>query len=175
MSAALGHFLVVAVLGGTGWAATLNVQDARARTQELTRKNAAALIRVSSAIPDELRIEVIEMVQAAELSRDRILLFIDRVGEGVFPPEEGVRRATGIAEAAARREREFLEKLKTRVPDSVVASIEEALAVSSESWRGVVSAVRLTETEEARELPSRPSLDFHLGPAGPGPVEPPRE
>jgi hypothetical protein len=60
----------------------------------------------------------------------------------------------------------------TRVPDPVVAKVENALAVSGESWKGLVSAFRLTEKEEARELPSRPSMDFFLAPAGPGPVSP---
>ncbi|HZX61070.1 MAG TPA: hypothetical protein VFF51_04935 [Candidatus Methylomirabilis sp.] len=168
----VGAFPAAVLFGSVALAATFDVQKAKNTTQQLTRKNATALIGVSSAVPDELRIEVIEIIQALELSRDRILLFIDRVGEGVFPPEEGARRATGIAETAAQREREFLQKLMTRVPDPVVAKVENALAVSGESWKGLVSAFRLTEKEEARELPSRPSMDFFLAPAGPGPVSP---
>jgi hypothetical protein len=173
--AAVGVLPAVVVIGSAVWAATLDVHAAKDKTRHFTQRNATALLGVSSAVPDNLRIEVVEIVQALAVSRDRILLFLDRVGEGVFPPEEGVRRATGIAEAAAQREKTFLEGLKARVPAPVVPKVEQALAVSNESWQGVLSAFQLSaKKEESRDLPSRPALDFRLGP-GPTIFPPPDE
>src|SRR3972149_6567721 len=101
---ALGCSLVLG-LSAIAAAASLEPHKAKEKTKELTRRNATTLIRVSSAVPDEVRIEVIEIVQGLELSRDRIILFLDRIDEGVLPAEEGGRRAPAAADAAAAKGR----------------------------------------------------------------------
>jgi len=145
-------------------AASLDLNKAKEKTKELTQKNAATLIGVSSAVPDEVRIEVVELVQGLELSRDRIIIFLDRVDEGLFPAEEGVRRATAVANARAEKEREFLQALMKRVPAPVLPKVEEALAVSSESWKGILASLQTSQQAKERELPSRPRMDLYLGP-----------
>jgi hypothetical protein len=158
----LGGFLALLGFGTLVTAAPLNLQKTKETTQELTSRNAATLIGVSSAIPDEFRIEVIEIVQGLELSRDRIILFLDRMEGGVFPPEEGVERAVAIAKAQAQKEKEFLQALMGRVPPPAVPKVEQALTVSAESWQGVVAALRLSNREERQDLPSRPGTRFDL-------------
>ena len=165
---ALGCSLVLG-LSAIAAAASLDLHKAKEKTKELTRRNATTLIRVSSAVPDEVRIEVIEIVQGLELSRDRIILFLDRIDEGVFPAEEGVRRATAVANATAEKEREFLEALMKRVPAPALPKVEEALAVSSESWKGILSSLQISQKANEPDLPSRPRMDFY-----PGPMFPPR-
>jgi len=154
----------LAVLGFTAivTAASLDLGKAKEKTKELTRRNATTLIRVSSAVPDEVRIEVIEMLQGLELSRDRIILYLDRIDEGVFPVEEGVRRATAVANATAEKEREFLQALMKRVPAPALPKVEEALAVSSESWKGILSSLQISQKAKEADLPSRPRMDLYL-------------
>jgi len=160
---ALGCSLVLG-LSAIAAAASLDLHKAKEKTKELTRRNATTLIRVSSAVPDEVRIEVIEIVQGLELSRDRIILFLDRIDEGVLPAEEGVRRATAVANATAEKEREFLEALMKRVPAPALPKVEEALAVSSESWKGILSSLQISQKAKEPDLPSRPRMDLYLGP-----------
>lgn len=154
----------LALLGFGAWvtAASLDLPKTKKTTQDLTWKNASTLIEVSSAVPDGLRIEVIEVVQALELSRDRIILFLDRIESGVYPPEEGVKRAVAIAQAEAQKEKEFLAALKERVPPSAIPKVEQALMVSAESWDGVLTALQHSHPEEEQGLPSRPGtgVDF---------------
>jgi hypothetical protein len=159
---ALGCSLAVLGLSAIVTAASIDLGKAKVKTKELTQTNATSLIRVSSAVPDELRLEVVEMVQGLELSRDRIILYLDRVDEGIFPVEEGVRRATAVANTTAEKEREFLEALRKRVPGPVLPKVEEALAVSSESWKGILSSLQISHEAKERALPSRPGMDLHL-------------
>jgi len=164
---ALGCSLAVLGLSAIAAAASLDLHKAKEKTKELTRINATTLIRVSSAVPDEVRIEVIEIVQGLELSRDRIILFLDRIDEGMFPAEEGVRRATAVANATAEKEREFLQALMKRVPARVLPKVEEALTVSSESWKGILLSLQISQEKQEKkepDLPSRPRLDIFLGP-----------
>ena len=162
---ALGCSLAVLGLSAIVTAASLDLHKAKETTRELTRKNATTLIRISSAVPDEVQIEVIEIVQGLELSRDRIILYLDRIDEGVFPAEEGVRRATAVANATAEKEREFLQALMKRVPAPTLPKVEEALAVSSESWKGILSSLQISQKAKELDLPSRPRMDLYLGPA----------
>ena len=171
---ALGCSLVLG-LSAIAAAASLDLHKAKEKTKELTRRNATTLIRVSSAVPDEVRIEVIEIVQGLELSRDRIILFLDRIDEGVLPAEEGVRRATAVANATAEKEREFLEALMKRVPAPALPKVEEALAVSSESWKGILSSLQISQKAKEPDLPSRPRLDLYLLPGSRPPSDPPSE
>ncbi|MGH7405240.1 MAG: hypothetical protein ACREI5_04475 [Candidatus Methylomirabilales bacterium] len=175
--AALGGSLAVLGLFALVAAASWDFSKAREKTKELTRKNATSLIGVSSAVPDEVRLEVVEMVQGLELSRDRIIHFLDRVDEGMFPPEEGVRRATAVANARAEKEREFLQALMKRVPASVLPKVEGAMSVSNESWQGILSSLQVPQEAEAKEpgLPSRPRLDLYLLPGSRPPSDPPSE
>jgi hypothetical protein len=143
-------------------AASLDLNKAKEKTRELTQKNAATLIGVSSAVPDDVRIEVVEIVHGLELSRDRIILYLDRIDEGLFPAEEGVRRATAVANATAEKEREFLQALMKRVPAPVLPKVEEALAVSGESWKGILSSLQISQSTKEAELPSRPRMDLFL-------------
>jgi len=161
---ALGCSLAVLGLSAIAAAASLDLHKAKEKTKELTRINATTLIRVSSAVPDEVHIEVIEIVQGLELSRDRIILFLDRIDEGVLPAEEGVRRATAVANATAEKEREFLQVLMKRVPAPALPKVEEALAVSSESWKGILSSLQISQKAKEPDLPSRPRMDLYLGP-----------
>ena len=160
--AALGGSLAVLGLFALVAAASWDFSKVREKTKELTRKNATSLIGVSSAVPDEVRLEVVEMVQALELSRDRIIHFLDRVDEGMFPPEEGVRRATAVANARAEKEREFLQALMTRVPASVLPKVEGAMSVSNESWQGILSSLQISQKTKEPNLPSRPRMDLYL-------------
>jgi hypothetical protein len=158
---ALGCSLAVLGLSTIVTAASLDLGKAKEKTKELTRRNATSLIRVSSAVPAEVHIEVIDMVQGLELSRDRIMLFLDRISEGTFPAEEGVRRATAIANATAEKESEFLQALMKRVPAPAVPKVEEALAVSRESWKEIVSSLQISQEAKERALPTRPRMDLY--------------
>src|SRR3970040_2495280 len=129
--AALGGSLACRVLFALVAAASWDFSKVREKTKELTRKNATSLIGVSSAVPDEVRLEVVEMVQALELSRDRIIHFLDRVDEGMFPPEEGVRRATAVANARAEKERGVLQALLSGVPASVLQKVGCGMSVAN--------------------------------------------
>jgi hypothetical protein len=159
---ALGCSVAVLGLSAIATAASLDLGKAKEKTKELTHTNATSLIRVSSAVPDEVRLEVVEMVHGLELSRDRIILYLDRVDQGIFPVEEGVRRATAVANATAEKEREFLEALRKRVLGPALPKVEEALAVSSESWKGILSSLQLSEKTKEADLPARPRMDLHL-------------
>jgi len=160
---ALGCSLAVLGLSAIVAAASLDLHKAKEKTKELTRTNATTLIRISSAVPDEVRIEVIEIVQGLELSRDRIILYLDRIDEGVLPAEEGVRRATAVANATAEKEREFLQALMKRVPAPALPKVEEALAVSNESWKGILSSLQISQKTKEADLPSpRPRMDLYL-------------
>ncbi|MFQ5881027.1 MAG: hypothetical protein ACE5I9_00955 [Candidatus Methylomirabilales bacterium] len=168
-----GGSLAVLGLGTLVIAASLDLHKARETTKKLIRENASALIGVTSALPDELRIEVIEIIQGLQLSRDRIILFLDRVEKGVFPPEEGAERVRAIAKAAAQKEKEFLQALMKRVPAPAVPKVEKALVVSAKSWEGVLSAFRLSQKEQKSDLPPHPpGFDILLIPPG-FPVSPP--
>ncbi len=160
----LGGSLALLGFGALVTAAPLDLQRTKKTTEDLTRKNAFTLIAVSSAVPDELHIEVIEVVQALELSRDRIILFLDRIESGVYPAEEGVKRAVAIAQAEAQKEKEFLAALKERVPPPAIPKVEEALMVSAESWDGVLTALQRSHREEERGLPSRPGTGVDIVP-----------
>lgn len=165
----LGGFLTVLALGCLVAAASLDLHKARDATEKLTGRNRSTLLAVSSAVPDEFRLNVIEIVQTVELSRDRIILFMDRIEKGVYPVEEGVKRMKGIAKASAQREGELLRGLMARVPAPVVPKIENALTVSAESWGGVLAAFQLTKEEEEPDLPPRHRrLDLLLPPVFPG-------
>lgn len=163
----LGGSLIVLGFGTLAAAASLDVPKARQTTKELVSKNASALDEVSSALPEALRIEFIEIVQSLETSRDRIILFLDRIERGVFPPEEGVERARAIAEAQAQKEKEFLQALTDRAPAAAVPKIEKALTVSAESWNQVMAAHQLSEKEKEPDVSSRPGLDIQLVPRPP--------
>lgn len=146
-------------------AAAVDVQRAKATTEKLTAKNKSALIEVSSAVPDGERIEVVEVIQGLELSRDRIILFLDRIEKGVFPPEEGMKRATDIAQAEAQRQQEFLKGLVERVPPAVVPKVESALTISAESWEGIVAALQRSTPDEKRDVLRRPRTRIDFVPA----------
>ncbi len=163
----LGGSLIVVGLGTLAAAASLDVPKARQATKELIGKNASALDEVSSALPEGLRIEFIEIVQSLETARDRIILFLNRIERGVFPPEEGVERARAIAEAQAQKEKEFLQDLTERAPAGAMPKIEKAMTVSAESWKQVMAAHQLSEKEKEPDVSSRPSLDIQLVPGPP--------
>lgn len=169
-----GGCLVVLGLGTAAAAASLDVPKAREATKELTRKNASALNEVSSSVPEELRAEFIEVVQSLEISRDRIIHFLDRIEQGVFPPEEGVERARAIAKAEAQKQKEFLQALTEQAPAAAAPTIDNALTVSTESWNEVMAAFQLSEKEEEPDVSSRPNLDILLFP-GPPVFRPPTE
>ncbi|MFQ5848070.1 MAG: hypothetical protein ACE5IQ_10445 [Candidatus Methylomirabilales bacterium] len=169
LGGAFGGVLAVLALGTLVAAASLDLHKAREQTKELTQKNATSLLEVSSAVPDELHLEVMEIVQSLTLSRDRILLFLDRIENGLFPAEDGAERSVAIAKAAAQKEEKFLRALKERVPAAVVPKIDNAMMVSTESWEGVRSAFQLSEEQENRDLPARrPGFDLTLPPGLPG-------
>lgn len=164
----LGSFFAVLIACTGAIAASFDVQSAKATTEELTGKNAASMVGMSSAIPDTLRIEVIQMVQALEVSRDRINLLLDRMDKGLFPLEEGVERLKGIAGTAAQREREFLQGLIGRVPAPIAPEVAKALAVSTDSWEGVLSTLHLSRQEDKPGLPRRtPGFDVQVVPGLP--------
>ncbi|MEE8228814.1 MAG: hypothetical protein V3R69_02980 [candidate division NC10 bacterium] len=167
-----GGFLTVLALGSLVAAASLDLPKARDGTEKFTKRNVSTLFSVSSAVPDEFRIKVIEIIQTVEISRDRIILYLDRIEKGVFPPDEGVKRVKAIAKASAHKEEELLRALMARVPAPVVPKIENALTVSTESWEGVLAAFQLSKEEEEPDLPPRPrSFDIMFPPGVP--VSPP--
>ncbi len=167
-----GGFLTVLALGSLVAAASLDLPKARDGTEKFTKRNVSTLFSVSSAVPDEFRIKVIEIIQTVEISRDRIILYLDRIEKGVFPPDEGVKRVKAIAKASAHKEEELLRALMARVPAPVVPKIENALIVSTESWEGVLAAFQLSKEEEEPDLPPRPRRFDIMFPPG-VPVSPP--
>ncbi len=152
-------------------AAAFDLNPAKETTKALTGENRSALIGVSSAVPEEFRIGVIEIIQGLESSRDRMLLFLDRMEAGLIPPEEGMKRVRAIAGRAAQREKEFLRALLERIPAQAVPTVERALHVSSDSWRGILSALQVRTQEKERPLPSRPGFGTMVVP---GPFGAPR-
>ncbi|MFQ5990029.1 MAG: hypothetical protein ACE5K9_08955 [Candidatus Methylomirabilales bacterium] len=157
-------FFAVFALGAALSAAGSVITEAKETTKELTGKNASTLIGVSSAVPEEFRLEVIEILQGLELSRDRILISLDRIEEGLVPPEAGMKRVKAIAAAEAQREKEFLQGLKKRVPAPVVPRVERALQVSADSWQGILLTLRVPEEAEEQGLPPRPGFDIMVIP-----------
>jgi hypothetical protein len=161
----LGCFLAFLSFGALARAASEDLEKAKATTQELTEKNVSTMIELTSALPDEFQIEVVEIVQGLELSRDRIILFLDRIKRGAFPAKEGVQRAMTIAQTEAQKEKEFLQTLMGRAPKPVIPEVEKALTVSAESWEGILIALQGSDREEKRGVPSRPSTRIDLIPA----------
>ncbi|MFQ5960205.1 MAG: hypothetical protein ACE5MG_02330 [Candidatus Methylomirabilales bacterium] len=161
----LGCSLGLLVLGALATAASADLQKAKATTEELTEKNVSTMIKLSSTLPDEFRIEIVEIVQGLELSRDRIVLFLDRIERGTFPSVEGVKRAMAIAQTEAQKEKEFLQALMERAPEPVVPEVEKALTVSAESWEGILIALQDSNREEKRRVPARPGTRIDLIPA----------
>lgn len=160
----LGCSLALLGFGALAMAASEDLQKAKTTTQELTKKNVSAMIELTSALPDEFRIEVVEIVQGLELSRDRIILFLDRIESGGFPAKEGVHRAMTIAQTQAQKEKESLQALRGRTPEPLIPEIEKALTVSVESWEGILIALEGSDREEKRGLPSKPSTRIDLMP-----------
>lgn len=160
----VGCALILLACGRLVLASSAKIEEAKATTQDLTAKNKSALIEVSSAVPDADRVEAVEVVQGLDLSRDRIILFLDRIEKGLYPSEEGVKRAIAIAQAQAQREKEFLQALMGRLASDVVPMLERALTVSAESWEGVLTAIQRSQQEEARDLPKRPGTSVDLVP-----------
>lgn len=166
---------ILAVLGLATFvlAAALDLTAAKEKTKELTARNVSALMGVSTAVPQELHLEVIEFIQVVESSRERIMLVLDRIENGLYPSEDGMKRARTIAESSAEKQRAFLEALMGRVPARSVPTLEEALTVAGESWQGMLSAFHLPKVEEERGLPHRPGFDVMYSPIPTPP--PPRE
>lgn len=161
----LGCFLALLGLGAPAAASSEDLQKAKTTTQELTGKDVSAMIQLASALPDEFHIEVVEIVQGLEQSRDRIILFLDRIEAGGFPAKEGVHRAMTIAQTQAQKEKEFLQALRGRAPEPVIPEVEKALTVSIESWEGILTALEGSDREEKRGMPSRPSTRIDVFPA----------
>ena len=162
--AVLGVLVAVFGLGTPLSAADLALIKARETTVEWTRKNKSALIEVFSTVPEEFRREIIEVVQGLELSRDRMLIFLDRIEEGLIPADEGVKRVKAIATTAAQKEREFLQALMKRVPAPVVPRVEEVLQVSANSWQEILLALQVPKQAEEQELPPQPGFDIMISP-----------
>jgi hypothetical protein len=170
--------LLAGVLGVLGLATLLraqaiNLTGAKETTKTHIGRNVSALLTVSAAVPEAFHLELIEFIQVVESSRERILLVLDRIENGLYPSDEGMKRARSIAESSAERQKEFLEALKDRVPVESVAQLEEALAVSAESWQEMLSALHLPKQPKERALPHRPGFDVIYSPIPTAP--PPRE
>jgi hypothetical protein len=144
--------------------ASADLQKAKATTEELTGKNVSTMIELSSTLPNEFHIEIIEIVQGLELSRDRIILFLDRIAGGTFPYKEGMKRAMSIAQAEAQKEKEFLQALMERAPEPVTPDVERALTVSAETWEGILLTLQRSNQEKKRGVPSRPGTRIDLVP-----------
>lgn len=167
---------ILAVLGVATFlsAAALDLTGPKETTKNLTARNISALMGVSTAVPEELHPQVIEVIQAVESSRERIILVLDRVEGGLFPSEEGMERARTIAQTSAQREMEFLQALMKRVPAASIPKVEEALTVSAESWKKILSAFYLPKVlDEEPGLPERPGFNLIYTPYPTSP--PPRE
>ena len=160
----LGCCVALVVFGSLVMAASADLREANATTQELTGKNVSAMIELSSTVPDEFHIEVVEIIHGLELSRDRIILFLDRIEGGLFPSKEGVKRAMSIAQAEAQKEQEFLQGLMERAPDPIIPEVEKALTVSAETWEGILIALQRSNREDKRGVPSRPGTKIDLIP-----------
>lgn len=153
--------------------AAVNLGAAKEATKQLTAKNKSAVTEIVATVPEDIRVELAAIVQAVELARDRILLALERVENGLLPPEEGIARAKAIAEGAAQREEEGLRVLLDRVPTATVPRLKEVLQAAAESWKGILSELQLPKTTEEKVLPSRPSFDIMLGPRPPSSSPPP--
>ncbi len=156
--------LGLVALGALATAAWADLQKAKATTEELTAKNVSTMIELSSTLPDEFRIEIVEIVQGLELSRDRILLLIERIESGTFPSVEGLKRAMATAETEAQKEKEFLQTLMERAPKPVFPEVEKALTVSAESWEGILISLQDSNRQEKRRVPTRPGTRIDLLP-----------
>ena len=164
---------IFAVLGPATFlsAAALDLTGPKETTKKLTARNISALMGVSTAVPEDLHPQVIEVIQTVESSRERIIHVLDRIESGLFPSAEGMERARTIAQASAQREKEFLEALMKRVPPGSVPKVEEALTVSAESWQKVLSTFHLPKVlDEEPDLPQRPGFDLRYTPI---PLSPP--
>lgn len=166
---------VLAVLGPAAFlsAAALDLTGAKETTKNLTARNVSALMAVSTVVPKELHVELIEFIQVVESSRERIILVLDRVENGLYPSQDGMKRARAIAEASALREKEFLQALIDRVPPPGVPKVQHALKVSDEGWQEMLAVFHLPKEQEDRELPQRPGFDVMYSPIPTPP--PPRE
>lgn len=160
----IGCSLALLGFGALATATSEDLQKAKTTTQELTGKNVSAMIELTSALPDEFHIEVVEIVQGLEQSRDRIILFLDRIERGGFPAKEGVERAMTIAQTQAQKEKEFLQALRGRAPEPVIPEVEKALTVSVESWKAILAALQGSDREEKRGMPSKPTTRINLFP-----------
>jgi hypothetical protein len=169
----LGSVLAVLGLANFVLAAALDLTGPKETTKNLTARNVSALMDVSTAVPEELHLEVIEFIQVVETSRERIILVLDRIESGLYPSKEGMERARTIATTSAQREKEFLQALMDRVPAQSVPKLEEALTVSAESWKRILAVIHLPKQQEERGLPQRPGFDFSYSPIPTPP--PPRE
>lgn len=156
---AMGGLLAVLGLATFLGAASLSLTEAKETTKQHTARNVSTLMTVSTAVPKALHLEVIEFIQVVESSRERIILVLDRVEDGLYPSDEGMKRARTIAESSSQRQKEFLQALMDRVPAESVPQVEEALMVSAESWQQMLSAFHLPQDQEEREIPERPGLD----------------
>ena len=160
--AALGGVLGVLGLPLLLGAAALSLAGAKEATRQHIARNVSALMTVSTAVPQELHLEVIEFVQVVESSRERIILVLDRIENGLYPSEEGMERARTIAESSWQRQKAFLQALMDRVPARSIPQLEQALMVSAESWQEMLSAFHLprAQDQDEREIPKRPGLDL---------------
>ena len=166
---------ILAVLGLVTFllAAAVDLTAAKEKTKNLTARNVSALMVVSTDVPQELHLEVIEFIQVVESSRERIMLVLDRIENGLYPSEDGMQRARTIAESSAKKQKAFLEALMDRVPARSVPKLKDALTVSGESWQEMLSAFHLPKVEEERGLPQRPGFDVMYSPVPTPPA--PRE
>lgn len=160
---------VLAVLGLATFlpAASLDLTELKEMTHKLTEKNVAALMGVSTAVPEEFHLEVVEAIHAVESSHERIILVFDRIEQGLFPSEEGMGRARTIAKRSAEREKEFLQALMDRVPAPSVPKLTRALTVSAESWKDMMSAFHLPPEPDEPDLPQRPGFNIQMTPGLP--------
>lgn len=156
---AMGGFLAVLGLATFLGAAALSLTEAKETTKQHTARNVSALMTVSTAVPKEVHLEVIEFIQVVESSRERIILVLDRVENGLYPSDEGMKRARIIAESSSQQQKEFLQALMDRVPAESVPQVEAALLVSAESWQQMLSAFHLPQEQEERGIPQRPGFD----------------
>lgn len=170
--------LILGVMAAMGLAtivlaAGVNLGTAKETTKQLTAKNKTAMTEIVASVPEDIRVELAAIIQVVELSRDRIILALERIENGLLPPEEGMARAKAIAESAAQKEEEGLRALLERVPTATVPRLKEVLQAAAESWKGILSELQLPKTTEEKVLPSRPSFDIMLGPRPPSDSPPP--
>lgn len=172
----LGPILgVMAAMGlaATIVAAALSLGTAKETTMQLAAKNKTAMTEIVASVPEDIRVELAAIIQAMELARDRIIFALERIENGLLPPEEGMARAKAIAEGAAQKEEEGLRALLERVPAAAVHRLREVLKAATESWQGILSELQLPKRAEEKALPSRPSFDIMIGPRPPSDSPPP--